>query len=115
MEKIIIEFLKEDKEFENLLVELYGSNIKNNFIETNNFNGDIVDVFISIIIPVAIPFLQVLYQKRLEKNKKVEDGRKTIRFIKDGQEISFENYDINEIREILRNNIGEGSESQKAK
>ncbi len=111
MNKIIVEFLKEDKEFEAMLAELYGVKIKNDFIETNNFNGDVIDVFISIVIPMTIPFLQVLYQKSLEKNKKKENKTKVVRFIKDGNEISFDNYDLKEIKQILMDNIRDFKES----
>ncbi|MCX6318628.1 MAG: hypothetical protein NTW29_15145 [Bacteroidetes bacterium] len=108
MENMVLEFSENDIEFKSLMVELYGEQIEGEYMTSNQFNGDLVDVIISIIIPITIPFLAVAYQKSLEKKKEDTKSKvKKVKFIKDGKEITFENYSVGELRSLLKENLKE--------
>lgn len=102
MEALTIKFTKSDKEFEGLLVDIFGESIKKKIIEPKHFNGDILNIAATLIIPISTPFLAVLFQNHVQNKKKTSDITKKVEFKWDGKEIIFENYDLEELRNIMK-------------
>lgn len=102
MEALTIKFIKSDKEFEKLLVDIFGESIKKKIIEPKHFDGDILNIVATLIIPVTTPFLAVLFQNYIQKKKKTSDTTKKVAFKWDGKEIIFENYDLEEMGNIMK-------------
>lgn len=75
METLIIDFNQDNEEIKNSIIEYFGEDIENQFIESKKFNGDILNIFTTIIIPITMPILTVLIQKYLEKDD--NDTKKT--------------------------------------
>ena len=105
MDSLAIDFSKENKEIEELIIEVFGDDIRNNFIESKNFNGDIVNIIATVIIPIAMPIITVLFQKYLEK-KEDKDTADKITIIYNHEEFIFKHNDINVVNNFLLESKG---------
>lgn len=101
METLVVEFSKSNHEFETLIIKNLGEEIKNNFLESRKFNGDVANVIVTVLIPIAVPFLTVLFQKYLEKNDQNLDAEKTVILTINNEEYTIKNYSQSEISKLL--------------
>lgn len=102
METLAVDFSKNNKEFELLLLKIFGEKVQDKFLESRKFNGDIVNIVVTILIPVTVPFLAVLFQNYLVKDDETIETEKTVKFTHNNEIYLLKNYNIQEVSELLK-------------
>jgi hypothetical protein len=101
MNQLIVDFQRDDVIIKDLFIEIFGSEIQEDIIESRKFNGDIINIVATILIPASVPFLTVLFQKYFERKKNLKSS-KSVKMSFGDEEYYFENFEVEEIATILR-------------
>lgn len=102
MSAIAIEFSEQNEGFKSQLLDIIGSQVADDFIKSKKLHGDIVNVLVTVIIPVAMPLAAVLFDKYLVKLDQEPKDDKAVKITWDGEEYIFKNHDLGEVSNFLK-------------
>jgi hypothetical protein len=102
MSAIAIEFSEQNEVFKSQLLDIIGGQVTDDFIKSKNLHGDIVNVLVTVIIPVAMPLIAVLFDKYLVKLDKAPSDDKSVNITWNGEEYMFKNHDLQDVSDFLK-------------
>ena len=102
MEYLSIRINKNEQDLLKIIYEDLPEKIPHESFETKKFNGDLGDVIVTILIPVTVPFLAVLFQKLITTKPEIKEHKKIIEIAYSDKKLYFENSDIEDVRAIIR-------------